>query len=140
MPQAVDQADPSTTRPSTSRTTNRMSEALDPTSTQTSSDAEGPADSPLRIRSDLENSKDVCPICRIEDEQIPMIECNTCDQWYHFKCQNIRRRPNEDTRWDCRQCRTQKQKRSTKSPGVQVRNPAAETHYFNPKRRPSAVI
>ena len=44
------------------------------------SEADDPAKPPLRPQSDLENSKDLCPICRIKDDQISIIERDTCDQ------------------------------------------------------------
>ena len=51
------------------------------------------------------NNKDICKVCKKESEELPMIACDNCQQWYHFKCQNIRRRPKEETDWFCKQCK-----------------------------------
>ena len=95
-PRDADQVGFSAIEPSTSKTMG-ISEPTDTNLTKTSNQADIPANPPSRPHSDLENNKDVCLIFRIEDDQNPMIECDTCKQWYHFKCQNIQQRPNEDT-------------------------------------------
>ena len=70
-PRDADQAGSSAIGPSTSKTM-RISEPTDAYSTQTSSEADDPANPPSRPHSDPEKNKDFCLIGRIEDDQIPM--------------------------------------------------------------------
>ena len=50
-------------------------------------------------------NKNICKICKNEAELSGMIACDLCDQWYHFKCQNIRRKPSEENEWYCKECK-----------------------------------
>ena len=62
--------------------------------------------------------KNICKICKNEAELSGMIACDSCDYWYHFKCQNIRRKPNEENDWYCKEC---KQKLKSVKPTVQMK-------------------
>ena len=58
------------------------------------------------IESSLDN-KDLWKNCANDNELSGMIACDKCDQWYHFKCQNIQRRQKESTEWFCKDCKGQ---------------------------------
>ena len=45
-------------------------------------------------------------ICRLpESENSPMVQCDTCKQWYHFECLNISTDTiTEECNWSCQKC------------------------------------
>ena len=43
-------------------------------------------------------------ICRLTDDGSEMIQCSTCDEWFHTFCVNIDTRFLEETDWTCRKC------------------------------------
>lgn len=59
-----------------------------------------------RQSSSNERSSWICPICNISStkKKIPMICCDKCDVWHHFKCVGITRRPNKNDPWYCGKC------------------------------------
>lgn len=55
----------------------------------------------------LESNDDriyICPICNKPDDGTPMICCDTCEIWYHYRCVGIFRDPEEDESWFCPPC------------------------------------
>ena len=43
-----------------------------------------------------------CVCQKIESYDLQMIQCDSCQKWYHFKCVNLTRSP--DTAWYCLKC------------------------------------
>ena len=60
-----------------------------------------------RIKDRIKKEKMV-PIycnCRLPEDDFPMIQCDGCKEWYHFKCINVS--PDdipEETNWHCQKC------------------------------------
>ena len=66
-----------------------------------------PAVQKRRIKERIKKEK-VIPIyctCRLpEDDNFPMIQCDTCKEWYHFKCIDVSDDIPEETNWHCQNC------------------------------------
>ncbi|XP_039272058.2 uncharacterized protein LOC120346397 [Styela clava] len=65
----------------------------------------GPAPAPLGVYEDEDGNKVwICPGCNKPDDGSPMIGCDTCDDWYHWPCVNIKKEPPDDVDWYCPRC------------------------------------
>lgn len=59
----------------------------------------------------------ICPFCRPDNprgESDPMIECDSCDTWYHYSCVNLLQEPSKDESWFCPKCQPSKTKKQSK--------------------------
>jgi len=41
----------------------------------------------------------ICPWCSKPDDTVPMIGCDSCDDWYHWHCVGINREPPANQNW-----------------------------------------
>ena len=41
----------------------------------------------------------ICPWCSKPDDTVPMIGCDSCDDWYHWHCVGINSEPPENQNW-----------------------------------------
>ena len=41
----------------------------------------------------------ICPWCSKPDDSVPMIGCDSCDDWYHWHCVGINREPPANQNW-----------------------------------------
>ncbi|CAF1382889.1 unnamed protein product [Adineta ricciae] len=58
-----------------------------------------------RINHDSQEKIWICPSCNIADNgQEPMIQCDLCDDWYHWECVGIAEEPPESIPWFCPKC------------------------------------
>jgi len=56
----------------------------------------------------------ICPWCNKPDDSMPMIGCDSCDDWYHWHCVGITKEPPENQNWYCHKCgNTDKNKSNT---------------------------
>ena len=60
----------------------------------------------------------ICPQCTKPDDGTPMIQCDKCDEWFHWQCVGILTEPKADTNWMCTFCK--KKKQSLSGPPKQV--------------------
>ena len=57
-----------------------------------------------RAESYFEVKVDVFCTCMMPDTYGDMVQCGTCQRWYHLKCANLLRFPSEDEWWCCSSC------------------------------------
>lgn len=50
------------------------------------------------------NQQWACPACNIADDSVPMIGCDSCDDWYHMKCVGLTKAPPKNQSWYCNKC------------------------------------
>lgn len=48
--------------------------------------------------------KELCPKCNKWMDNAPMINCDKCEQWYHWHCVGINNAPSPDSTWLCSKC------------------------------------
>ena len=62
-----------------------------------------------REEEEEEDEEYICPQCEKPDDGTPMIQCDKCDQWYHWQCVGILTEPKADSNWMCTRCKKKKQ-------------------------------
>jgi len=50
------------------------------------------------------NQQWACPACNIADDSVPMIGCDSCDDWYHMNCVGLTKAPPKNQSWYCNKC------------------------------------
>lgn len=89
----------------------------------------------IRETIDVDESVDdkvwICPDCSLPDDGSPMIGCDDCDEWYHYKCAGILHEPGEDEQWFCPLCRGKKHKKSDKSKKKEKRTKLSQSSLGN---------
>ena len=78
-----------------------------------------PKEKPKQIEAeDMEEEDEeyICPQCEKPDDGTPMIQCDKCDQWYHWQCVGILTEPKADSNWMCTRCKKKKQSLSLPGP------------------------
>lgn len=46
----------------------------------------------------------LCPGCGGPDDGDLMVECDTCKEWYHLNCTDLKKPPEDDENWECEIC------------------------------------
>lgn len=71
-------------------------------------DSAGAAAAPMTIIGTVvhvvSNQVWICPWCNKPDDSVPMIGCDSCDDWYHWHCVGINREPPQNQNWYCHKC------------------------------------
>ncbi|KAI8874116.1 hypothetical protein GQ42DRAFT_175987 [Ramicandelaber brevisporus] len=62
-----------------------------------------------------EDANAVYCICRKSDDGTPMVQCEECQEWFHFSCVKLRRAPPANRPWKCPSCRASAAKATTTS-------------------------
>lgn len=60
-----------------------------------------------------------CPACGGPDDGDVMVECDSCKEWYHLNCTDLKKAPEDDENWACDIC-INKAKASQKKPSTPV--------------------
>lgn len=57
----------------------------------------------------------LCPLCSSPQQNQNMIGCDSCDDWYHFRCVGIDSEPPNRQKWYCPECAPLKKRRGRPS-------------------------
>lgn len=60
-----------------------------------------------------------CPACGGPDDGDVMVQCDSCQEWYHLGCTDLKKAPEDDENWACDPCAS-KAKAAQKKPPVQA--------------------
>lgn len=59
-----------------------------------------------------------CSACTRVNQSIPMIGCDSCDQWFHWSCVGIVVEPRPEDVWICSDCRRVKPLKKKRKEGI----------------------
>lgn len=69
-----------------------------------------------------EDKEWLCPGCGGPDDGDLMVECDTCKEWYHLSCTDLKKSPEDDENWECEICiQKAKQALAAKRPQTPVK-------------------
>lgn len=74
---------------------------------------------------DEEEEEWVCPRCLRVDDGFPMIGCDACEDWYHWRCVGILTKPKPSEIWLCPRCK-KKKKTAIASKALEESRPSEE--------------
>lgn len=60
-----------------------------------------------------------CPHCGGPDDGDLMVQCDSCQEWYHLLCTRLTKPPEDDENWECEPC-ADKSKKASKKPQTPV--------------------
>lgn len=60
-----------------------------------------------------------CPHCGGPDDGDLMVQCDSCQEWYHLQCTGLSKPPEDDENWECEPCAAEA-KRPSKKPQTPV--------------------
>lgn len=60
----------------------------------------------VQVTNVVNNQLWICPSCNKPEDTLPMIGCDSCDDWYHWHCIGITKEPPKNQNWYCHKCGT----------------------------------